>query len=238
MKRSLLKQYTILVNFLGQVLGPDYEIVLHDLRDKSNSIVAIANGHISGRTLGAPLTSLALAMIAEKSYYHEDFRVNYSGLTSGNKVLRSSTMYIKDDLGKLVGMLCINFDDSRYQELSTKLLQLRHPDQFVEQNILVSSDIMDEDGIKRYGETELFPDSISAIMENVIHDVVQEDGVPAERLTKEEKIRIVRLLDQKGVFMLKGAVNHVSKILHSSPASIYRYLGKLEKAGSDEGNKE
>lgn len=229
MKRAMLKQYSILVDFLGQVLGPDYEIALHDLSDTTNSIVAIANGHISGRTVGAPLTSLALMMVAEKSYYHEDYRINYNGLTNGNKMLRSSTMFIKDDLGKLVGMLCINFDDSRYQELSTKVLQLCHPDQFVEHNILVRKDIIDEDGAPQIVEAEMFPNSIASIMENVIHDVVQEDGVPADRLTQEEKIKILGLLDQKGIFLLKGAVNYVAKELHSSQASIYRYLAKVDR---------
>ena len=229
MKRSMLQQYTILVDFLGQVLGPDYEIVLHDLSSMSNSIVAIANGHISGREVGAPLTSLALTMMSDKRYLNKDFHVNYNGMTKENKILRSSTMYIKDDLGKLVGMLCVNFDDSRYHELSTKLFQLCHPDQFVEQNLTIRSSQIDTSSLYSYDEAEQFPNSIATIMENVIREVIQQDGVPPERLTKGEKIRIVRLLDEQGVFLLKGAVNYVAKALHSSPASIYRYLNQQNK---------
>lgn len=228
MKRSMLQQYKILVDFLGQVLGPDYEVALHDLSDISNSIVAISNGHISGRELGAPLTSLAVAMISDKRYLSKDFHTNYNGMTNDNKILRSSTMYIKDEMGKLVGMLCINFDDSRYQDLSTKLFQLCHPDQFVEQNIAVRSGVLDFSSMQNPEEAELFPNSISSIMENVILEVIQQDGVPAERLTKEEKIRIVKLLDEQGIFLLKGAVNYIAKALHSSPASIYRYLNQQE----------
>lgn len=229
MKRSMLQQYTILVDFLGQVLGPDYEVVLHDLSSMSNSIVAIANGHVSGREVGAPLTSLALTMMSDKRYLNKDFHVNYNGMTKENKILRSSTMYIKDDLGKLVGMLCVNFDDSRYHELSTKLFQLCHPDQFVEQNLTIRSSLIDTSSLYSYDEAEQFPNSIATIMENVIREVIQQDGVPPERLTKGEKIRIVRLLDEQGVFLLKGAVNYVAKALHSSPASIYRYLNQQNK---------
>jgi predicted transcriptional regulator YheO len=225
----MLQQYTILVDFLGQVLGPDYEVVLHDLSSMSNSIVAIANGHVSGREVGAPLTSLALTMMSDKRYLNKDFHVNYNGMTKENKILRSSTMYIKDDLGKLVGMLCVNFDDSRYHELSTKLFQLCHPDQFVEQNLTIRSSQIDTSSLYSYDEAEQFPNSIATIMENVIREVIQQDGVPPERLTKGEKIRIVRLLDEQGVFLLKGAVNYVAKALHSSPASIYRYLNQQNK---------
>jgi predicted transcriptional regulator YheO len=169
----MLQQYTILVDFLGQVLGPDYEVVLHDLSSMSNSIVAIANGHVSGREVGAPLTSLALTMMSDKRYLNKDFHVNYNGMTKENKILRSSTMYIKDDLGKLVGMLCVNFDDSRYHELSTKLFQLCHPDQFVEQNLTIRSSQIDTSSLYSYDEAEQFPNSIATIMENVIREVIQ-----------------------------------------------------------------
>ena len=43
------------VSFLGEALGPDYEVVLHDLTSEDGTIVAIVNNHISGRTEGAPL---------------------------------------------------------------------------------------------------------------------------------------------------------------------------------------
>ena len=60
MTKELFQQYSILVDYLGKVLGPDYEIVLHDLTQSNKEVVAIANGHISGRTVGGPLTNTAL----------------------------------------------------------------------------------------------------------------------------------------------------------------------------------
>ena len=51
MKENKLDQYRQLVSFLGQVLGPDYEVVLSDL----HSILAISNGQVSGRSVGGPL---------------------------------------------------------------------------------------------------------------------------------------------------------------------------------------
>jgi YheO-like PAS domain len=43
------------VDMLGHMFGSTSEIVLHDLRDLDASIVAIANGHVSGRGLGGPV---------------------------------------------------------------------------------------------------------------------------------------------------------------------------------------
>ena len=41
------------------------------------------------------------------------------------------------------------------------------------------------------------------------------------------QVDIIDILNRKGVFLLKGSVSHVAQTLHSSEASIYRYLGKL-----------
>ncbi len=100
MASDLIRQYAALAEFLGRALGPDYEIAVHDLNKKQPSLVALVNGHISGREVGAPLTNIALQIIADRTYL---------------KVFGCSTFFIKDEKGALVGLLCINFDDSRYK---------------------------------------------------------------------------------------------------------------------------
>ena len=67
MGKDIMLYYMKLVEFLGVVLGPSYEIVLYDLRREDKSIIAIANGHISGRSVGAPLTESALRSIVKKN---------------------------------------------------------------------------------------------------------------------------------------------------------------------------
>lgn len=57
MEVELIRQYTLIVDFLGHVLGPDYEIALHELEDDSNRIIAIANGELTGRHIGSPLSN-------------------------------------------------------------------------------------------------------------------------------------------------------------------------------------
>lgn len=229
MDKTLLKQYSILVEFLAASLGPDYEVVLHDLADSSKSIVAIANGYISGRSLGAPLTNKALEMMAGRLYEKSDYYINYASLSGDNKILRSSSLYIKDKTGKPVALLCINFDDSRYDELSSLVLKLCHPDAFVDKHFSKSGNGLAQEERE---EAERFPDSIEAVTDSVIGDVVLRQGITVERLTHEEKLGIIAALDKKGVFLLKGAVSHVAEVLKSSEASIYRYLAKIERQQS------
>ena len=76
---ALLQQYVKLTEFLGIALGPDYEVALHDLTDKNRSIIAIANNHVSGREIGAPLSNVGLSVLRDKSYETSDYRLHYYG---------------------------------------------------------------------------------------------------------------------------------------------------------------
>ena len=72
-----------------------------------------------------------------------------------------------------------------------------------------------------------YPTSIAGATASIVSEVVSSYLVPVERLTQDEKMEIMAALNRKGVFLLKGSVSYVAKELHSSEASIYRYLGKL-----------
>jgi predicted transcriptional regulator YheO len=228
MDKDIMSYYLKLVEFLAVVLGPSYEIVLYDLRRDDRSIIAIANGHISGRTVGAPLTESALKSIVNREYEHSDYHANYNSVVKDDKILRSSTLFIKNGNDKLIGLLCINFDDSEFSELHDKLLSLIHPDELIHKNSFEKLE-----NIIFSDETDSIATSIEEVAENAIKKVLRNSNVPLDRLTKEEKLNIVRILDDKGIFMLKGAVTYIAKLLHSSEATIYRYLNDINSKKKD-----
>ena len=94
MTEQMLRQYTVLVEYLGATLGPDYEVVLHEILPETSRVAAIANGTISGRSVGAPITNAALRMIMQKQYETSDYNLNYTGQLANGKTIRSSTMFI------------------------------------------------------------------------------------------------------------------------------------------------
>ena len=101
MNSNILQQYTVIVEFLGKALGPDYEVVLHDLSSKDLAITAIANGHISGRKAGGPLTDAALRMLSSRAYETDDYLCNYKGIAQNGHVLRSSPCSSGTRMGSL-----------------------------------------------------------------------------------------------------------------------------------------
>lgn len=228
MNPHLLQQFSKLTEFLGRALGPDYEVALHDLTDKDCSIVAIANNHISGREIGAPLTNVALKIIADRSYQTSDYRVHYRGMSADGKLLRSSTFFLKSETGALVGMLCINFDDSRYKQVSDSILGLCHPDSFVETNFSFDDQRVTVQ-LPPSEDPESFQHTPRGVAGSEVANVLRDMNVAADRLTQEEKMEVVGVLESRGVFLLKGAVKDVAEALCCSPASVYRYLSKLRK---------
>ena len=69
---QILESYRQIIHGLGEYLGSAYEIILHNLGSYDHSVIAIENGHYTGRKVGAPITNMALDML-------ESIRNNNSG---------------------------------------------------------------------------------------------------------------------------------------------------------------
>ena len=92
-----IKRYISIADFLGEVLGENTEIILHDLTNYQKSIVHIINGNISGRKIGDSITDLMLDFILSESKGNKQFICNYNSKNIEGKFLYSSTYFIRDD---------------------------------------------------------------------------------------------------------------------------------------------
>lgn len=230
MTEQMLRQYTVLVEYLGKTLGPDYEVVLHEILPENSRVAAIANGSISGRSVGAPITNAALRMIMQKQYETSDYNLNYTGQLANGKTIRSSTMFIKDG-GKLVGLLCINFDDSRFHEISDAILKLIHPDDFVHHHYFPVDAPAKQPMQPQHpapDPAEHFQSDMNGLMEELFDTVTKSVSVPLDRLTQVERTQIIAKLYDQGMFELRGAVQFTVHKLACSQASIYRYIKKVK----------
>ena len=61
-------------------------------------------------------------------------------------------------------------------------------------------------------------------LERLISGVERELGAPLADLTREDKQRAVRLLDERGAFTLRKAVEDVADALGVSRFTVYNYL--------------
>ena len=222
MKEKEIRHYSMLMDFLSGTLGPDYEIVLTDLQ----AVLAIRNGHISGRSVGAPLTDAARRIVAERQYMHKNWVLNYQGHAENGKILRSSTFFIKENDITLSGLLCINFDDLRYKDLAENIFRLCHPDSYAQENITVSQ--------IRKEESEKFYSDIGTLIDDVLQKVAGSRIISGERLTYNEKLEIIRLLYEDSVFSVKGTIPVIAERIGVSQASMYRYISIIKREKDEE----
>ena len=153
---------------------------------------------------------MALRFIHGRAYEKQPYVAGYQGASQAKGRLRSSTMFIKDG-SELIGMLCINFDAAKYSRMAQELLALCGAHQELGPTL----------GVENFVSS--LPDAVQAAITDVTGS-----ALPPDRLTMDEKIRIVEDLQQAGIFYMKGAVSEVATQLGSSEATIYRYLSKLK----------
>lgn len=170
---------------------------------------------------------MALKILMDKSYEKQDYITHYRGVSAEGRTLRSSTLFIKHN-GKLIGMLCINFDDSRYHAVSESILHLCHPDQFVDTNFQVDETRI-SDTPYALPAVEQFHNSSGGVAEDAVLRELKRLGLSPVRLTPEERLQIIHTLESDGIFLLKGAVKSVADILQCSQASVYRYLSQIRR---------
>ena len=68
---------------------------------------------------------------------------------------------------------------------------------------------------------------------DAINRELEHLGVTADRLTSEERLKIISALETNGIFLLKGAVKDVAAGLHCSQASVYRYLSQVKNVAAE-----
>ncbi|MDR3247876.1 MAG: PAS domain-containing protein, partial [Treponema sp.] len=101
--------FSKVMTLLERHMGSKCEIVLHDLtRDYSSTIVDIRNGHITNRKIGDSGSNLGLEVL--RGTAHDGDQFNYITYTRDNKVLRSSSIYLRGDNDEVIGAICVNLD--------------------------------------------------------------------------------------------------------------------------------
>lgn len=217
-KNSLiLLKLAPVVKGIAKMFGADCEVILHDNSNLENSIIMIENGHVTGRKVGGPMTDLGLYFLQSDLFKNFDFIANYQTESKSGKKLKSTTIFIRDDKKKIIGFLCINYALDHLTEIRKKI------DDFC----AVNKDV-DKDGFNNEEKEEIFTDNLDDLLERVFIKAKEKIGKPIEKMQKDDKLEIVRYLQKKGVFLVKGNIDKIAKKLNVSRYTIYNYLSEIK----------
>jgi predicted transcriptional regulator YheO len=181
--------------------GERCEVVIHDLSNPESSIVWI-EGSVTGRTVGGSITSLLLRELQQGD--GRDEILGYAGYTAG-KSMRSSTILFGEN-GHYYAALCINFDLTDFTAAEEALRSLCRP----------TSDDVDEN----------FGQDVTEILRTMVSEAAHEIGIPLQSMSKDQKVRLVGMLERRGAFRIQRAVALLASYLGVSRFTVYNYLSE------------
>lgn len=186
--------------------GSNCEVVIHDVSGKNmdHSIVHIENGHVSGRKVGDGGSHVVVEQMIQEDAQPEDY-LGYLTRSPNGKVLKSSTMYIRNSRGKVVALLSINFDISALSMVDAAVREL----------------VMPRD------QTQMEPEKIvnvNDLLEDLIQQSVALVGKPVPLMTKEDKVKAIRFLNESGALLITKSGAKISQFFGISKYTLYSYI--------------
>lgn len=205
--------------------GKNCEIVIHDLLadDLEHSIVHIENGHITNRQVGGSSSRIVLKTLDSLKKNPESLtdHLGYLTKTASGQILKSSTMYIKDENSEVRYLLSINYD----------ITGLMHFDQAVKS-------LIEPEQTENDKPPEQIVTNVNDLLDNLIEQSVALVGKPAALMNKEEKITAIQFLNDAGAFLITKSGDKVSKYFGISKFTLYSYIDVNGKAKQGDGDSE
>ena len=200
--------YKRLAKALAAEFGENCEVLVHDLTggDPEHTIVAIENGHVSQRQTGDGPSRVALeAMQAEHPEELQD-RSGYLLKTHDGRIVKSSTVYIRNDEGGIDGIFCVNYD------ITSLLMAQKAVNSLLAQG---------EDPPKA---STSIPQNVNELLDDLIEQSVEKVGKPVALMNKDDKIAAIRFLNDAGAFLVTKSGDKVSKYFGISKYTLYSYI--------------
>ena len=187
--------------------GESSEVVVHDISgdDTEHTIAVIENGHVSHRQTGGGASRVVLEAIQRRDDPTLTDELGYLTKTRDGRVLKSSTVYLRNDGGRIEGVLSINYDITELLMAERAIASILHHN--------------DEPNIP-----ERIPQNVNDLLDDLIEQSVAIVGKPVAMMNKDDKIKAIQFLYQAGAFLVTKSGDKVSKYFGISKYTLYSYI--------------
>ena len=223
MNKNLLS-YVSVAELIARTF-PNAEVVLHDLSKPQHSVVYVANNSVTGRKVGQTFHHLI-----EKAVFAgnpADGVVDNYFFKKEGKQIRSSSLLIRNEAGELIGALCISVDVTAAQQiidLASGLLQGRAKGEKSKSDLSDSACTLP--AVSANFEALEKEQSVQHFVNNMVDSMINELNADGKK-TKEDRLELIRFMDERGVFLVKGSMEYVAGKLGLSKVTLYGYLDKI-----------
>ncbi len=187
--------------------GESSEVVVHDISgdDTEHTIAVIENGHVSHRQAGGGASRVVLEALQRKNDPTLTDELGYLTKTRDGRVLKSSTVYLRDGNGEIEGVLSINYDITELLMAERAIASVLHHNE--EPTI-----------------PERIPQNVNDLLDDLIDQSVALVGKPVAMMNKDDKIKAIQFLYQAGAFLVTKSGDKVSKYFGISKYTLYSYI--------------
>ena len=194
--------------------GSNCEVVVHDLsRHPDHSIVEIVNGHVTGRKVGDGASHVVIEQLQTNDPEPKD-HLCYLTKTPDGKILKSSTVYIRNSKGKVSAIFSINYDISKLLMVESAVRDLISTGEETQQT-----------------EPEKIV-NINDLLDDLIEQSVALVGKPVALMNKDDKVKAIRFLNQNGAFLVTKSSDKIAKYFGISKYTLYSYIDTKQEEKS------
>lgn len=211
-KLDFLKQ---VAHGLAAQFGSSCEVVIHDLtkKDLVKSIVYIENGQVSNRHTGDGPSGIVLETLSSDPEKIHD-KLAYLTRTDDGRILKSSTLYIRDENRKIVYIFSINYDITALLAAETSIRGL------------INTESESESEEKPSDQPQKITHNVNELLDMLIDQAIAKVGKPVALMTKDDKVTVVQYLNNAGAFLITKSGDKVSSLLGISKFTLYSYMDK------------
>ena len=191
-----------LAECIATMFGDSCETLVHDMSVPSHPVLAIYNGHISGRSIGSTkdIYGNQSGDKWDNIGITQDY-INHRVDTINGKKIKSSTIHMQGkDYSYALG---INYEYTRLDEIN----------QFISRFIQVDKDL--ENAIEDKNQNKV---------EELMNQCIAVIGKEVEEMNKLDRLQVIKMLKEKNAFTYQKSVPYVSKRLQVSRCTIYKYI--------------
>lgn len=207
---STLERLKVIAHGLAIQFGPSCEVLIHDLQGNlDTSLVYIENGTITNRHVGDGPSHVVLDVLNYDD--GSEGRFGYLTKTKDGRILKSSTMYIRDDNDNIAYLLGINQDITEFVMMHRSLESL----------IGI--------GQAETGTVEKITTSVSELLDDLLLEAERLVGKPGPLMNKVERLKAISYLNEKGAFLISKSSEKIAEYFNISKFTLYSDLNTIKE---------
>lgn len=211
---DLLKQ---IAHGLAVQFGDSCEIVIHDLKAEQleHSVVHIENGHVTGRKLGDGPSRVVFDALSNPPAKIKD-RLSYLTKTEDGRILKSSTMFIRGDAETVEYIFSLNYDITALLSIENAVHSLITTQKETQ---IRENGLSDDDS-----QPQPILHNVTDLLDSLIEQALNLIGKPVAAMNKDDKIKVVKYLNDAGAFLITKSGDRVASLLGISKFTLYNYM--------------